>query len=494
MPKPSKKAAEIAKRDVIYPEVIVSEARGDKAMTAQQVRDLLGWEEETDQIKLTECVSELTPLFGKKIRLTNNTANRYVTPSWLLTLKQEHLNRRWRFNGESIVIGETGQVLSGQHRLISFLLAVHEWLFGDEKDHWRKLWPEEPTFESIVVFGVKEDDDTFKTLNCGKPGTLAEVLYRSEYFANMKPDARKIASRMTDQAIKVLWHRTGAGLNAFTPRRTHAEAMDFIARHQRLLKAVKHIMEENQEQSIGKIVPPGIAAGLMYLMAASSTDPTKYRASEHPNEKLLDFKDWDLSEEFWTLISGGSVKMMEIKHAIAGLFDAEDGSGGGTINERVAIMCKGWNEFNGGALTAANLALEYRFDGEGNKYLDECPTVGGIDMGDPEDAEKKDAEEDAEESAAEPTPEEIEEATKKAIEDRDKADAERERKKAELLANRKKTQGKPPAPNMLPKPANKRDEPAEDTAPAEATPHLTETPAPTPVIKPRPKKVARKSA
>ena len=59
-------------------------------------------------------------------------------------------------NGETIIVTRYADVDSGQHRGIGFLFACQIWEKGDI---WngidpRKLWPEMPTMECIIVYGV----------------------------------------------------------------------------------------------------------------------------------------------------------------------------------------------------------------------------------------------------------------------------------------------------------------------------------------------------
>ena len=179
-----------AERKVLYPELEALVCAGDQAITCDMAMEMLGWgivEDEAKDDRASFIVPELQQLYGHKVVMMNNNRNRYVTKSWLQTLKQEHLNKRWRLNGESIVIGKTGVVLSGQHRLISAILAHQEWETGDNKDHWKEIWPGDvgPVFETIVVRGIAEDDAMFQTLNsgkiaCSRIGRKLEVYFRKD--------------------------------------------------------------------------------------------------------------------------------------------------------------------------------------------------------------------------------------------------------------------------------------------------------------------------
>lgn len=410
MPKPpakpkNGKAQASDSRAPTYDSIKVEKCTGDKAMTAETAKILIGWEEV--ETRDSSCVSELTAITGLYVRLHKNLNNRYLTPGWLLTLRQEHLNRRWRFNGETVVIGEYGNVQSGQHRLLSLILAELE---RAKTKHWQKKWPDQVTMETLVVYGVKEDDDTFKTLNCNKPGTLAEILYRSEWFASSPPDERKSLARLTDGAIKLLWARTGAKEDAYAPRRTHGEALDFLGRHPTVIKCVRHVFEENQPRKdaegtqlapgIGSVLAPGAAAGLMYLMASSASDPAKY--TKKKDESVLDFERFDKASDFWALLAGRNPDFDQLHYAISALADP-DSLAGARLVEKAGVLCKGWAAFLAGEEFSQDaLELKYHLDEADHKIFDEDPTTGGIDLGG-ELLDKDDDEEDADDED-EPAP------------------------------------------------------------------------------------------
>lgn len=389
------------------PELKVRLFVGPDALTVEQAKQLLGWE--VVNVKDKAVVSELVPLCGQHVRLTKNTRNRYLTISWLLTLRQEHLQRRWRFNGETIVISKTDQVLSGQHRLLSLIIAEIERL-GVNADHWKERgWDRPVTMETLIVFGVDDDDDTFKTLNCGKPGTLAEILYRSEYFSKLSRDKRKACAGIMDRAIKLLWHRTGSDTNAFAPRRTHGETMDFLGRHQKLLKAVLHIYEEDdggdEGRPIGKYVDPGAAAGLMFLMGTGESKLEVYNGTTPPSQDGLSFSLWDKASEFWVAFAGKGSLFQHLKDAIVALSDPVTGTPG-SLKAKLILIVKAWLRFVANkAVTADCMTLATEKDDDGASHLvEKVPSCGGIDLGEPSQAEPVEEDEPEPEPETAPTP------------------------------------------------------------------------------------------
>lgn len=393
------------KRNVIYPGDPLPEVRiykDEDALTCQQARDFLGWQESDDPVE--GHVPELHGLFGKYIRMENNNRNRPIMPGWVKSLAQEHLNRQWRFNGESISIGQTGIVLSGQHRFISLLLAESirqgaTTFGGNQAPHWRKLWGDPITMETIVVLGIPEDDDVFKTLNQGKPGTTAHILYRSEYMKRFKAPERKAAARITQYALKLLWERTGAGgVGSFTPRLTPSEAIDFLSRHPKVMEAVETIFIEDKEDktrgkpagSITTYISPGYASALLYMMAACETDGEAYRNHDPRGEgtsrkPYILFTMWDKAVEYWVGLCKGKKD-----DAFQGLRDALGtilGKPGVHVDEIVATLIKGWNRYAvGDSLDEEYLFLQYN----GAEELDEMVALDGIDLGDPLQLKKRD--------------------------------------------------------------------------------------------------------
>ena len=356
---------------------------GNDAITANQARDLLGWEVETEQVKFGNNYF-IKDSAGTKIRCYNNVTNRPIYSQVYLTLKQEHLRKRWRLNGEPIIVGCTGLILNGQHQLVSLILAAQEW--KDHRDRWSD-WPQEPTMEKVVIFGVPETDDVVNTMDTCKPRSLSDVLYRSQFFANTTAGDRRKLSRVCDYAIRLLWHRTGANTNAFAPRRTHAESLDFLTQHPKLLECVKHIHEEDDGPSrkITKYISPGYASGLLYLMGCNTTDPAQYIVADSTNEQNLDWAQWNGACDFWVMLASGADELRPVRTALGKILD----DGGGSVAERCALIVKAWMLYaTNKPVTDELITLTYHIDGDDVRTLAECPTVGGIDIGNSAEADE----------------------------------------------------------------------------------------------------------
>ena len=379
---PSEDKPKVRVRDVIYDKVEAKICMGKTSLTMEQAKKLLGWQEESENIKFGNDYL-FKDLKGNKIICHNNLRNRPLYGKLIETYQQEILRRRWRFNGEPIIIGKTGLVLNGQHTLIALVFAFQDW--EEHGGKWKDFWQTPPTISKLVMMGIEEDDDVVNTMDTCKPRSLADVVFRSEYFADFKKQGRKRVASMLDHAVRMLWHRTGASHNAFAPLRTHAESLGFIERHPTLLKASLYIYEENDKDNrIGRFISPGYAAALMYLMGCSTTDQEKggkgYGDVEDPTESLVNWERWDKAQEFWVLLASGETSLDPVREAIGQML--EDGYGARA--ERCAVLVKAWNLFASGKVVKQDaIELKYSEDGEGYRTLAETPIVGGIDIGGP---------------------------------------------------------------------------------------------------------------
>jgi hypothetical protein len=501
MPKPKNKPQETApaQREVLFPEVVTFECWGAHPITVEHAKDILGWEEESEGVKFKNKFT-LLDRNKKKIRLTHNVTNRPLYMSNVESLVQEILNRRWKLNGEPIIRGRTGLVLNGQHCLVALILAEQDRTSEAEKYLWEEKWDGPVTMEKLVVCGIEETDEVVNTMDTCKPRSLADVIYRSEYFGRMDSESRKTASKMTDNAIRLLWLRTGADKNAWAPKRTHSEALDFIRRHPKLLKAISFIMRENKpdkpseatpvqgadgkktagtnKPKIGQWVNPGFAAAMMYLMAHSDSSGDRngkgqlidYADAEGgPNEKVLDSGRWTQAEDFWTKMAKQDRAFHEVRMALSGLNDPHTGAKG-PLHLHLAVLCLAWYHFKEGhKIKAEDLSLDHCFDEDpstGEKTFKRPPSVGGIDLdlgsdlpeeeegeepADQEEEETAPAEETGDEEDVEEARRKSVEATKRAVEEareRQRQKAREEEGEGNKKGGRKKARPEEPTPGL----------------------------------------------
>lgn len=386
-------------REILYPEPKTFMRDGSDPVTPEFARQLLGWEEEGEEKFEDDFL--LRDENGKKVKCHNNTTNRPLVPIIYKTLKQEHLRQRWQLNGEPIILGKTGLILENQHTLIALILAQQE------KDNYPDKWPDCPeklTMKKVIVSGISEDDEVVNTINTGKPRTLADVFYRSGHFSDLKSKDRNIMSRIAEHAVKLLWDRTGAKQDAFGLRRTHAESLDFVGRHPKLLDCVEHVFQESVGGDVSSVLSPGYLAAMLYLMASGNSDPKKYFGVNDPTEKPLVWDQWEKSCDFVVLIVGNTKEIRPLRLAISRKKEEE----GISLAESLGILCKGWGLYSKGKpITEKGVNLRYHIDEDDIPHMLGNPTVGGIDLGSvkepytpesqitPDEVEKRRAEVDA---------------------------------------------------------------------------------------------------
>jgi hypothetical protein len=401
-PRGRKKAATI-ERPVKYPsrtaEVRLVET--GNPIDAPLAKELLGWEELDDSADNYLFTDE----DGKKVQCVNNAHNRPFNETWARTLAQDILNGHWRDNGEAIVIGRSGQVLSAQHRLVGLVLADQLWR-GKNAPHWKSKSSTPPVIESTLSLGVSEEPATIRTLDNVRPRTLSDVLYTEEnVFGRLSATARKEAIRNLDYAIRFLWNRTGQGnpsYGSFTSYRTHSESLDFFHRHPHLAQIVEHITGINERPKAkdedGKVVTgpapitqvagsAGVAAGIEYLAGCSATDEDQvaaYHQAEPPAEKRgkKDILDWDLLEKALAFFEE-LPHMEQVREVMIDLLPAMEGDLKVSQAVKAAVIVKAWEYYKENRpFTAEDITPETVVDGFGNRILAESPTVGGIDDGD----------------------------------------------------------------------------------------------------------------
>lgn len=461
----AKPAPTIKERKVVYPELTVNGVviPPDKlTLSCEKAKKLLGWQTEeefknaalaeagadpkaiksvkgfTEKWLAQERLEAFTDQNGDRVVCRNNIRNREFRLGHALKIAQDILNGSWRFNRETIIIGETGIIGSAQHRLIAFVFACQIW--AKQKAHWQARWPQEPTIQALVACGGDESPETIQTLDNTLARTLADTISTSGMFdgKNYGHVERKECSRMLDYAVDLLWKRTQASKHDSDHKhQTHSASLEFLARHPKLKNAVVSIYEENKKTEEGGRaisllgLSAGGAAAMLYLMAASDDDGDDYRnARPAPGEKNLDLRWWDKAEEFWVLLAAEDKALVPVREALGGLVDGELG---GRAAEKWGVICKAWNLFRDGKrVKTDDLELAYGKTDKGMVKLVEWPTVGGIDLGDhPTDA--TDSDEDGEDPA------DIEDA---------KAEVKRqlaEEAAAKLKAGRKADDGDKPA-------------------------------------------------
>lgn len=387
--------APVPKREAVYEKVGVKLYVGESAMTAEDMKLYLGWTEETAENKYEQDYL-LKDENGHKVRCLNNTANRPFDEAQAYHVVSEILQGHWRLNGESMIIGKYGATLDIQHRGIGLILAVQLW---HKNPGEYPAWPDkEPTIECLVVTGIDEGDLVVNTINTGKPRSFQDVLARSPLFRDMKSEPRNRAIKATDYALRLVWQRTGQGINALTTKRSHADSMEFLDNHAKLKECVIHVTQEDSEGKVSRYLTPGYMAGLMYLMACCKSDPVKYREAAVPGDSVLDMTLYQDAVGFITALAADD---SSVKHVLKVIADTP-GENGASRHERTGYLIKAWLLLVAGAkVVPSALKLEYEADANGVTRMINRPVLGGIDLGDKPDMDETAA------STTDPTEDEI---------------------------------------------------------------------------------------
>lgn len=435
------------KREIIYPDIHVELAIGEHALTAEKAKALLGWTTDVNEAKKWGVDAPLCLDREKKNCFAlNNLHNRPLYMSSVDSLVQEILNKRWEFNGEPIIIGKYGSILNGQHSLIALVLAQQD---VDLKPDMWDFTTKPVSIDKQITFGVNEDDKVVNTMDTCKPRSIMDVIYRCEFFKDLPPDQRKHASRISDYAIRLLWERTGASQDAWAPRRTHTEAIDFMTRHDALKKCIQLIMIEDKGKGITDYkIGQGSAAAMLYLMAASKSDLDKYAAD--PKEENIDLSLMKKAEDFWKMFSNRKLDAFKVvRQAVASTMDTDpekDDGGCGSFIEKLCVIAKAWRLYISNTPFKKNdLKLAYKENNDGIRQLKESGvTFGGIDKGIVKDEpdpiqEEKEAKKEEMANAVPPPKEDAKESPEaklKQIKD-DLARIARENKGATVIMKRK---------------------------------------------------------
>ncbi len=431
-------------RTILYPEYKAVARTGDKAVTVTEMKKILGWETEPEykaRMKKLGKLVEMEAGFGDeytlidttvdskgiKVRCWNNadhtvnpptTWNRRYRDKQGIGIAQDILNsgplipeddRAWQFNGEAMCIGRTGLCLSVQHRGIGLVLAS-QILNSAKGSYWRETsWPEgtEPTMETTISYGVKETRAVVRTFDNTAARTTSDTIETSGLFDGVSRTERLIASKATDNALKLLWQRVDwAGLPTHVSSKTHREEIRFLDLHPKVSDCVSFITGINSKAAGRPLAVLGLLAGecsgLLYLMGSSESDGDEYALAEPiPSEAVLNWDNWDKATEFWKGLAGDDEEFQGLRTALLSLRHPVTGARGKPLDVH-ATLAKAWVLFvQGNPLTQEDVLPVYKPNATtGAPTIVDGPHLfGGIDRGPGE--EEEEAQEKTEEQLAE---------------------------------------------------------------------------------------------
>jgi hypothetical protein len=183
-------------------------------------------------------------------------------------------------------------------------------------------------------------------------------------------------------------------------------------------------------------------------MGASKSTPEDYYGEDTPEESCLNWDLWDKAEEFWQAISSGDPRVVGVFSALNRLIEDEDNS----IDSKLAILVKAWFAFlSGEKIGAKQLKIRYATNEDGVRTRAECPTMGGIDLG-----EEGYASLGLGRKGKDPTKQEIEDRAEEEREKREKREDEEPEKKTGRKTAKKKVAKKRTTKKKVAKKATKK--------------------------------------
>jgi len=127
--------------------------------------------------------------------LENNDHNRKITPSRVSEYAREMTNGLWLYNGEGIIVSESGRLLDGQHRLLAIVESGIE-------------------IETELIEGVPDSDggvDTFLTINT-KNRTNVDALTIAGFKDRPQHIAKLMSFKEAFNSKKLMQKASGAKL------------------------------------------------------------------------------------------------------------------------------------------------------------------------------------------------------------------------------------------------------------------------------------------
>lgn len=399
---PKRKAGAVKVETVVY--------QGEKALTVEQAKELIGWKivgyapKKGSAEKPEDALHKfhLRDTDGNKVFLVNNATNRPIRPGLYKRYISEVLRSKWYLNGETIVFDENGMCTNGQHRLIAFVLA-EEIRRKDPKRYAKYGWggpgtKSELRMEVIVVRGISSAPEVLDTQNLGQKQTGGDVIYRRDFFKDEIDSKRRKLSNILSGATRLVWLRCTNRKVSDAPHFPPSEMLDFIEDHPKLIEYARYIADLDTKSKTGAITKGGsagggitlsYATGLCYVMSASATDPDEWREKGVAG---MNFKMEAKAKKFWEKFAsptniGATDPIYNLLQLLPGI---DTGSAEGR-DELVGMVIKAFNAFADGVeVEQKDLQVRRMRDKKtGEESLAEDPRLGGIDTeGRPEHADE----------------------------------------------------------------------------------------------------------
>lgn len=187
-------------------------------------------------------VADIGPAEAERL-LHANPGNRHLTLNALARIVRDLDNGRWQFNGESIVVADTGELNDGQHRLQAVL-------------NTRK------PIRSVIAFGVPRESR--ETLDTGKARDLADwVSLHGINYATTVAAACRVVMAYERSNGENLGSYGGSGSPSV------AEALERAVTDKGLHEAAAHAQSLTHTQ---RLVPGSMVAACYYLLDRAAKD------------------------------------------------------------------------------------------------------------------------------------------------------------------------------------------------------------------------------
>lgn len=227
--------------------------------------------------------------------LKKNNTNRPQKSGNMGRYCQDMLRKKWKLNGETIVVSSRGNLLNGQNRCMALIKAERMRKQNPEKYKDSRYALHGPIrIPMVIIRGIK--DSAADTLDQGAGRTIADVFFREHLFDSYTKldesgnkevpefklgDKRKLA-RYLATAVRTCWIRLGGKDVSDAPKFPVSAADDFIKKHPAILDCVVfcYRADGGVERSISSLVTVPYMAAVMYLGATAKTLREDYDKAE----------------------------------------------------------------------------------------------------------------------------------------------------------------------------------------------------------------------
>ena len=187
-------------------------------------------------------VAEIGPAEAQLL-LSTNPGNRHLTTNALARIVRDLQGERWQYNGESIVVAETGELNDGQHRL-------------------QAVYNTGKPIRSVIAFGVPRSSR--ETLDTGKARDLAD-------WVSLHGVANATTVAAACRVIMSYERSNGDNFGAYTGSGglSISESLERAVSDTALHDAARHAQQLGTQ---GRLVPGSMVAAVYYLLSRVAKD------------------------------------------------------------------------------------------------------------------------------------------------------------------------------------------------------------------------------